>query len=620
MARFISLFLLFALLVANISVLSSCKGVEKPDNNPSSNTENKNPSNDNTSDTGIVVPAYKDYNRGTINYENIEYKRPDIDDVTSSAESVSDIITKNEISFELQMEKIEEIEAPYNNVVTMATIVDIETRKNSADEFWAGEYEYINTSYPSFAQSIEKIFVAAANSVHAEQFESEYFGEGLIEDYKDGGIYTDELVFLMEEEAKAEAEYSAISTATVIITYDGMTDTVDNILKSYSEKYGSNSSKYLSASAMCKLLYEDERKILESEILVELFKIRSRIGKSYGDGYLEFAYESIYHDYSPDDELKFIKNVTEYVLPVYLNLSVNNVFYEYKKTGKPEALNRVNLINNVSAVLKQTDAELYDIYSYMLQHKLYDIDKENTNRYEGAFTTYIEDYSAPYLFLTTSGNTTDYSTLFHEFGHFADYYINYNSDTSLDLSEVSSQALSLLMLTKLDTKMSAAALDYITRYELESALKVLIFQSFYALFEHYAYSISEEDISKETLDAAVVRAAEEMNLNTSAINSIEAVSIPHIFLYPTYVQSYCTSIVVSLEIYYLEVENTGAGFAAYKTLLDRDTPFLTFEEELQRAEISSPFDSDVLKNIADKIHYSMYGKHFFELSGNVPAA
>ena len=57
MARFISLFLLFALLVANISVLSSCKGVEKPDNNPSSNTENKNPSNDNTSDTGIVVPA-----------------------------------------------------------------------------------------------------------------------------------------------------------------------------------------------------------------------------------------------------------------------------------------------------------------------------------------------------------------------------------------------------------------------------------------------------------------------------------------------------------------------------------------------------------------------------------
>ena len=319
--------------------------------------------------------------------------------------------------------------------------------------------------------------------------------------------------------------------------------------------------------------------------------------------------------------LGFIKDVAEYVIPVYSTVSYYVLWPYFDQLQSLSELDKVDLINTLYYAYEDMDAELSDVYSYMLQFGLYDIAPENENRFNGSFCTYLDGYDAPFVFLSTSGGCDDYMTLAHEFGHFFDSYINFDSGTSIDLSEVSSQALEYLTLTEIRDELTEEEYKYLLYSQISSAFEVLLFQSFYALFEHYAYDIQYNDISEESLVAAMKRAARDMGMSEDYFDSLDYVLIPHIMLYPFYVQSYTVSAAVALEVYYVEVGCEGNGLEAYIELVDRSEGFETFEENLRDAGLTSPFSKDYIKMLADMIHYDIMGSHFFkESAGNNNAA
>jgi oligoendopeptidase F len=617
MSRLIALITALSIMFFSAIILSSC--TNNTNGSLNNSLENENPNDSNTPEADeeeqnptIAVPEYKDYERGTVDFSKIEYKRPSVSDVIFKFDKVRKLIEDNEISYQEQLDKIYELEPDYLDILTMAAYANILSSKNTADKKWSDEYEYITTEYPAFTKTIEALYVAAANSPFAENFEEDYFGDDLIEDYKDGGEYTDKIVQLMSEEASLESEYSSLSPATIVITYGGITDTEEKILDYYKTNYGDNSIRYIAAVNECAKLYEKAVDKKQRELLVALFKIRRIISDEFGyDSYADFAYKNIYHDYTPEKFENFINGISDYVVPVYSKLT-EYVFNNYQKMNKPEKLSRIELINNTYKMLEKASDSLYDMYSYMLQHSLFDIDEGSDTRFEGAFTSYLDSYSAPFIFMSTGGDITDYTTICHEFGHFADYYINGNSETSLDLSEVSSQALEFLSLAFFGDIIPASTLEYLTYYEMENALSVLIFQGFYAEFEHIAYTIPYSAINEENLNLAVSRAAYKIGLNSYALSDVYYVMIPHIFLYPYYVQSYCTSLTVALEIYFMEVNDSGSGFDAYMKLITREEDNLTFEEYIKNAGLTSPFQKDYLKKIADKVHYKILGSHYFK--------
>ena len=279
-------------------------------------------------------------------------------------------------------------------------------------------------------------------------------------------------------------------------------------------------------------------------------------------------------------------------------------------------MSRTELINNTYEAFLGTSDTLSTPFSYMLQHGLYEIDALSEKRFQGAYTSYLDIYNAPFIFASTGESLSDYASLSHEFGHFVDAYYNYNSNTSLDLSEVSSQALELLMVSKFEGILSDDDVDFLLLSEMESLLSTIIFQGFYSVFEHIAYDIPLDKISPETLNAAVVLAADKVGLNSSYIDDIEFVLIPHILLYPFYVQSYCTSAAVALEIYFTELENEGAGFEVYEKLVLREEDDLAFTQYIEKAGLASPFEKDRLKTLADKVHFKLRGSHYFIGIGN----
>ncbi len=611
MSRIISFFLIICIVLISSLSLFSCD-TDKDD----SKKKKKDPikSEEVVDDEKINLPEYKDYGRGTIDFDEIVYERPDCDRLIQMIESATEMVKKNELDYENQLAVLNALDPPLEGFMSMYNYSNIMTSIDSSAEGWAEEYAYIGQKYPSFSRAAEDLMVAAANSPYAEQLEADYFGDGLIEKYKDGGIYTDELVLLIEQENELESKYSALSTANVKITYKSNTDTVDNILAYYKERFGEKSDTYKKAELECLELYQAQLTEESKIILVDLIKVRKLISNELGDeSYSELAYEQMEHDYSEKEMLDFFADVRNYIIPVYVSLEnfvFSDFFADYESSV---SLGKNKLVNTMGDFLSVIDPDMSEIFSYMLQHGLYNIDTADENRYIGSFATYLDSYKAPYLFITATETIDDYATLSHEFGHYIDYYINGSNSASLDLSEVSSNALEWLLLDEMEgTLLTKEEHQYLSYSKFRSSMEVFIFQAFYALFEHYAYQIEYDDISEESLTTAISRAAYDLGLNANLLSSLEYVIIPHIMMYPFYVQSYCVSEAISLEIFFMEKENEGAGMNAYMDLIDRGDKALTLDEFLELAGIDNPFGEDYLRYIADSIHYNVVGSHYYK--------
>lgn len=611
MKRIITLLLAIVLLFTSTLSLFSC--VPEPQNPTPDDKGNEN-------ENEIITPPFKEYSdRNTIHFSEIVYARPDVDKIIERFASVTKSVSGELLTFEEKLIEIVSLEAPYANLYTMLTYAKIKESEDRTNEYWSGEYAYISEKYPEFAQTLEALFVAAATSIDAERFEEEYFGDGFVAKYSGGATITDELVALITRETELENEYSALSPKTVQTEYGGIVDTCDSHLKRIEELYGKGSVAFTKAEAKITSLYEKARSEKSVEIYLDLLKVRREIADNKGlESYVPYAYETLGHDYSEEKLLTFICEIAKYIVPVWATLEAYVFSTENLYTDTP--LDKATLINGLYSVYQKMDDGLFDAYSYMLQYGLYNVSPLSEGRFDGSFASYFNAYDAPYLFVTTEGTAMDFTSLSHEFGHFYDSFVNRGSDAGVDLAEVSSTALEFLTFLNLDDMLGSDSRQ-IHFSLVRDALNTLVFQSFYALFEHNVYSLKKEEINERHVTEAMYRAAESIGLNTNALtpspedgiySALDFVLVPHMFLSPMYVESYCTSVTVSLEIYFLEKNDTGAGVDAYISLIDRRESPLGFEDYIEDGGLKSPFSTDVVRELAYMLYYDILGDYRYD--------
>lgn len=616
---------LIALLLILSFIFSICacskKGGKDPEKEDTDTTETPDDEQIKDNTIPIVVPPYKDYGRGSVDFDKVVYSRPDIQGILNAFAQVTETVKADEKAVEAQIADIMALEPYLDAVATMYSLSEIYRNKDSSSAFWQGEYAYISSNYPSVSQAIEDLLVACARSRHRTAFEEDYFRYSL-EEYVDGGIYTDEVVKLMEYEANLEAEYTSLSTATVRIVYDSaVTDihwegTVDEVIAMAAERFAGNKESFDRVLIAINLLYEAELQKLEKPIFIELIKVRRLIADELGySSYSELAYDGMEYDYSPEDMFTLLKDIGKYASPVADSLE-STLFASYFQTTVQPTVDPAIVINTLYNTYTKLGGDYSDAYSYMLQHGLYDIAKASDNRFPGAFTTYIGTNASPYLFVTASGFIRDYTTVAHEFGHFLDGYVNLGEDGSLAVSEISSQALELLTVLRLKNELTPKVYQYLEYYTMFSMLNsALLTQSFYAAFEHLAYELDYDEITEANLKLAVEQAFKLVYGENMSINGdLSYVTLTHTVLYPFYVESYVTSGLVSLDIFFAEITKTGsagAGFAIYESFIKREDANLNFLELLENVGLDSPFSEGKVKEIANNMHFYLKGGYCY---------
>lgn len=521
--------------------------------------------------------------RRTVPFDEMVYERPDFDAFCQEIQDTVDQIEGNQGSYKKQLSSIQALNTGYWDYYTMYALAQLKYSLDTEDDFFYNEYLFFGETEPELLQEMDALYVACSQSTYKDKFEEDYFGEDYLDQYEDGGSYSDQLVSLLQQESELVLAYNT-QTANPSIEYNSETALLAELLASAEteEEY----YKILDA-------FTTQSNEVLSSLYTDLVLVRLQIAEELGyDSYADYAYESLGRDYTAQMADEFISQIETSLVPLYRTL-VDTGIAEYPPMPSTSWEDVPQL---VGSALSQIDSTIEEVYNFMEENNLYDIAPTAT-KVVGDFTTYIENYDAPFIVISATESGQDLLTFAHEFGHFTDAYLNYNTNYSLDQSESASQAMEYLLLNYLPDFQNSLK-DSLLDYKMYDTLSVYVTQGAYTAFEQQVYALSQDEVSADRINEIAQDCAERFELDDEWMDfGLSWVLVPHFFEQAFYCVSYCVSNDVALQIYQAECEEAGKGAEIYLDLIVWDSD-MTFLENVARVELKNPCDKARVQEVA----------------------
>lgn len=321
----------------------------------------------------------------------------------------------------------------------------------------------------------------------------------------------------------------------------------------------------------------------QKELYLSLVNIRREIASKLGyDNYLDYVYSSVYkRDYTMEEGSTLIDNIilSDTLTTMYRTTKVGNM--DYRLIGEYDLLEG---LKNVSNVVSSSPKVLKDLITY----GNYSFESRE-NKYGGSYKITLDSTGANYMFIATKGNIIDYTTVFHEYGHYLSSMLN-KKEPNIDVAEIQSQGLEFLMSNYYSSFLDSKETKYMIEYNTTSQLWTLMSASLITRFENYVYTVDNIDLNEIN---RMYPYFESRILYPYSLGPTGYVNIPHIYNSPGYYISYLVSVVPALELW---AENKMEdGISKYnKILLSND---MTFKDALNKANIISPFKKEAIEMI-----------------------
>ena len=195
---------------------------------------------------------------------------------------------------------------------------------------------------------------------------------------------------------------------------------------------------------------------------------------------------------------------------------------------------------------------------------------------------YLTDYYEPFVFVSGTGTRYDCLTFAHEFGHFTNDYASSGSIAGTDVAEVFSQGMEYLSLCY-----GGADQDFIDM-KLADSLSVYVEQAAYADFERQMYELTGMELTASNLLKLYEQIGRSYGFDSMDWDPRDLVTVAHFYSHPMYVISYVVSNDAAMQLYQMELEESGTGVSCFRDNLDtQQTGFLAF---LDAAGLESPFN------------------------------
>ena len=519
-------------------------------------------------------------------FREMVYERPDLAELEAMIAEAEEAMNGG-ADYETVEKLLDDIYLFYYHYDTMCTIADIRSCLDLTDEYYADEYLWCAENYTLVDQDMDGLYYACAASPLAEDLEAKYFWEGFCEQYADESesIYNDTTVALMQEESNLVAEYRALSADPVIeykgeeVAFNELMETLEGMdyVRAYFAYYEQYNERY-------------------ADIYIRMVAVREKLAEELGyESYEEMQYLYGYErDYTPEQGEQYLKDIKTWIVPVYQEMESSFVPYQVWYSQ----LDGDTLSEIIRDAMNDFGGEVVEAYEFMLRHELCDLE-QNSLKANMSFMTYLCDYEAPFLFVNAERTNEDILTLAHEFGHYCDGYVNYNSYETIDLAEVYSQGMEYLVLSRLGEQIDEDEAENLARIKMIDTVNMYVQQASFAEFEHRVYELGSENLSAEVLNGIARDVAKEYGYYVSYIDqaySMGWVDIPHYFEQAFYIVSYPVSNDLAMQIYDLERGEPGAGLQRYLDNLERD--FSGLMGLVDAGGFESPFAEGRLQAIA----------------------
>ncbi len=534
-----------------------------------------------TEATQPTAPTEPEITHPALKFDELEYVHPDLDALNAKIDEAIAMASESGKEAEL-LNLYQEIQDDYVNYSTMATLASIHNYLDLQDEYYEQEYLDLDAAGTKLDNRLNDLTGAILDSEYADAARSAW-GEDYVERYEFHSKLNSKFIeTLSEREQALVTEYNKLLAQEYTTTLNGEEVTIDDLDLTTEE----------GALAYYDIL---ERKNSElGRIYCKLVQIREKIATTLGyKNYTDYAYDNLGRDFAKEDAKNFSKQVKETLVPLFSR------WLEMYREDMLEASGEtdVSVADGVpylrEALQAEFPAEMDEALSYMLASGLYCFD-DGENMMQAGFTTYMEGFHAPYLFINT-GAYTDASTLFHEFGHYYNFYrmgdVGWNDDQSLDIAEIHSQGLELLMFDRYSEIYGDQA---------DGMMLSTMFNILSAILSGCA-----EDEFQQKVYANPDMTLDQMNLVHGQIyqeyfgypSYYEWVDIHHHFEQPLYYISYATSAVSALEIWEIAQTDRESALETYEQI-SGCTINIDYRDALDQAGLSDPFTTDLVERVA----------------------
>ena len=352
--------------------------------------------------------------------------------------------------------------------------------------------------------------------------------------------------------------YIGEDKATALVGYDEQTDRQREITERVSEltlQYNALIMEYLS--------YDEETEKIGAlyRELVDLHNEEAQI-VGYKD-YADYAYEASYgRDFTPDDAAALCEAVKPYARQYFGSLYYNEA--TYADFSADTDLTERELVGLVTQYMPRVSDDAAKAAAYMEKHGLYFMDSAERVSDLG-FTTTLDQYNAPFIYLALYGDQNDIQSMFHEFGHYYDAYVNPVPDLllsvgSLDIFEIHSTGMEALSTGWYEDIYGEDA-DLARIRFLDSALYTVFSGCLFDEFQRVVYA--DPSLTPEQISQTFVTIARSYGLRSFGKEfSHYWMQVNHNFESPFYYISYAVSMLASLQIYEM-AENDWASAADF---------------------------------------------------------
>lgn len=372
--------------------------------------------------------------------------------------------------------------------------------------------------------------------------------------------------------------YIGEDKATALVGYDEQTDRQREITERVSEltlQYNALIMEYLS--------YDEETEKIGAlyRELVDLHNEEAQI-VGYKD-YADYAYEASYgRDFTPDDAAALCEAVKPYARQYFGSLYYNEA--TYADFSADTDLTERELVGLVTQYMSRVSDDAAKAAAYMEKHGLYFMDSADRVSDLG-FTTTLDQYNAPFIYLALYGDQNDIQSMFHEFGHYYDAYMNPVPDLllsvgSLDIFEIHSTGMEALSTGWYEDIYGEDA-DLARIRFLDSALYTVFSGCLFDEFQRVVYA--DPSLTPEQISQTFVTIARSYGLRSFGKEfSHYWMQVNHNFESPFYYISYAVSMLASLQIYEMAENDWAAAADFYNDLVSLGAFDYTYCELLDK--------------------------------------
>ena len=553
-----------------------------------------NISGDTTQNTDKVLLETVDWNCSTTPIGSIEYIRPDFDAFFTKISELDSLIDSEAEYSEIE-NKYDILDKDYSEIYGSYGILSIRQYQNVNDEDIVKETEFFSEKMTEVEDKLYSLLLKMYDSKYKEIADiSDEFAEYLRMKNK---MIDNEYKELSKKETELINEYKKKST-NVKITVNG---------KEYSESdiYDLYANGKISYETYIEYYNQYLKNVNESvaQIYIDLVKVYKRYAEKAGcESYAEYCYQYVYdRDFTLEDAETLSKYVKEYLVPLYNELL--DSFTDYERTAVSYILYNINASiegydDEFKDYFSEVSDEMLEAYVYLFEFEQYDFSISD-NKQQGAFTTYVDYFDIPFMFLTPSNDVGSVMTFIHEFGHFYSFYAGGEDSTSnIDICEIHSQANEWLFLEKLgfSDAVTKAYAKYLTIEMLDSIINGCLFDEFQRLIYTGNY-----DTAKEINDLFASLCIQYEILDSSSVDMTYFWSlVNHNFESPMYYISYAVSLFPSYDIYYESLNNRDSAVEIYREIIGISDEYGILDI-IEKYEFTNIFTEEGIKSFAQKI-------------------